>query len=345
MEHRSGESSKESCDAFMEWLRSSPVHVEEYLKVASVAQHLRAAADELQFDIDQLMNEAMAQPAGNVAAFPGGDYPAPSSSRVGYGRFVAAAAATFVLFATMAVWFMRDGERFGLPQSFETNHGEQRSWLLPDGSAVNLNSDSEVTVQYDAKERVVNVKRGQAMFQVAHEAQRRFRVVAGDAQVIAVGTQFDVFRRAEGTVVTVVDGKVAVFDGVTPPPAINALIPTDALHLIAGEQVRLDGKTKTPTVSIANLRETVAWVQRQIIFEQRPLQEVAQEFNRYGSVSIEINDEGIRNLPITGVFNAYDTESFIAFLQRLDGVAVAETNGQIAVTRQSGGQDAHVDHK
>ena len=68
-----------------------------------------------------------------------------------------------------------------------------------------------------------------------------------------------------------------------------------------------------------------------IAFEQRPLGEVADEFNRYGSIPIEIDDAALRALPISGVFDAYDIDSFVAFLQTLDGVRVERTNARIRV--------------
>jgi ferric-dicitrate binding protein FerR (iron transport regulator) len=36
----------------------------------------------------------------------------------------------------------------------------------------------------------------------------------------------------------------------------------------------------------------------------------ADEFNRYGPSVFEIDDETLRALPITGVFGAYDADSF-----------------------------------
>ncbi len=80
-----------------------------------------------------------------------------------------------------------------------------------------------------------------------------------------------------------------------------------------------------------DVQQTVAWLQRKIAFEQRPLGEVADEFNRYGSIPIEIDDAALRALPISGVFDAYDVDSFVAFLQTLDGVRVERTNARIRV--------------
>jgi transmembrane sensor len=79
------------------------------------------------------------------------------------------------------------------------------------------------------------------------------------------------------------------------------------------------------------VRQAVAWQQRKIAFEQRPLGEVADEFNRYSTIPIEIDDAALRALPISGVFDAYDIDSFVAFLQTLDGVRVERTDARIRV--------------
>jgi ferric-dicitrate binding protein FerR (iron transport regulator) len=48
---------------------------------------------------------------------------------------------------------------------------------------------------------------------------------------------------------------------------------------------------------------------------------------------VEIDNEDSRALPVTGMFDAGDTESFVAFLQRLPGVRVEKTPSRISVTR------------
>jgi transmembrane sensor len=75
----------------------------------------------------------------------------------------------------------------------------------------------------------------------------------------------------------------------------------------------------------------LSWLQRKIAFEQRPLGEVADEFNRYVSIPIEIDDAALSQLPISGVFGAHDIDSFVAFLQTLDGVRVERTEARIRV--------------
>ena len=48
---------------------------------------------------------------------------------------------------------------------------------------------------------------------------------------------------------------------------------------------------------------------------------------------MEIDDEELRVLPVSGMFDAGDTESFVAFLQRLPGVKVERTSTLIRVIR------------
>jgi transmembrane sensor len=246
-----------------------------------------------------------------------------------------AAMAALVLLAVSILagvaYYERDGERFGLPKEFITGHGEQRSWLLPDGTSLNLNSDSDVVVHYNRRERLVEMRRGQALFRVAHEAERRFRVSAGETGVIAVGTQFDVWRKPTSTLVTVVEGNVAVFTGEAPPSTAAATLPSQAVAVGAGQQLQVDDHSRPASPMGANVQMTVAWVQHQIAFDQRPLGDVAAEFNRYGSVPIVVESERLRSVAIIGIFSEYDTESFVAFISRLDHVAIERSPHEIRV--------------
>jgi transmembrane sensor len=320
--------------AFAAWLKLSPLHIEEYLKTAVTSRDLHAAVDPLQVDIDSLVRDARVEGQAAVVALRGRELPGQSEARSGWQLHLprrAAIAAAMLLVLTAVISLERDGQRFGLPKDFVTVHGEQRSWLLPDGTSLSLNSDSAVTVQYNNRERLVKVRRGQALFQVAHETGRRFRVTAGETGVIAVGTEFDVFRKPAWTLITVVQGKVAVFTGAAPTATSLVSLPTQALSVGAGEQVQVNDHSRPAKPVIVNVQQAVAWVQRQIAFDQRPLGEVAAEFNRYGSVPIVVQNDSLRDLRISGVFNAYDTDSFLAFISRLDGVAIDRTAARILI--------------
>jgi transmembrane sensor len=108
-------------------------------------------------------------------------------------------------------------------------------------------------------------------------------------------------------------------------------MPAGSVRVEAGYQVRIDASNVLDHPIPVAVQQAVSWLQRKIAFEQRPLGEVADEFNRYGSIPIEIDDAALRALPISGVFDAYDIDTFVAFLQSMDGVRVERTAARIRV--------------
>lgn len=322
--------------AFVDWLKASPVHVEEYLGIALVARDLAAAADDPGIPLESLLDEARADQSDNVVTF-GEPIPVPDPPVTRFWAtrawpLAASAAATVLLLIASALWWARDGELLGLPKTYETAHGEQIAQRLPDGTWLHLNTDSAVTVRYSSTERVIDVDRGQVLFQVAHDNARRFRGVAGEANVLAVGTEFEVYRKLSNTsVITVIEGTVDVFMGDPTLSTQEAVLPVHALHVVAGQQVRIEAGIMPAQPVPVNLQEAMAWMHGKIEFEQRPLGEVADEFNRYTQVPFEIDEAALRTLPISGVFEAHDSDSFATFLETLDGVAVQRETTRIRV--------------
>jgi transmembrane sensor len=219
---------------------------------------------------------------------------------------------------------------------FQTRHGEQQTERLADDSLLHLNTDTEVAVRYDAKERRVTLIAGEADFEVAHELRRPFRVLAGPAEVQDLGTRFDVRLNPESAVVTVAEGRVAVgislaSGGAGTHPARAEREPT--VQLTANQQITVaEGDWPTTPLAVDAQRST-AWLHRQISFDHEPLERVAREFNRYSRTPIEITTPALRKLEISGVFSTDDPNAFIAFLKSLDGVQVDVTPTRIRVSQ------------
>jgi transmembrane sensor len=332
--NRSGSVAQTDREAFVAWLKASPIHVEEYLGVSLIAHDLPAATEDPQEPLETLLELARADDTDSVvslsASVPKRDA-APRRMRPPLGwSWATSVAAVVLLLAGSLVWWLHDGEFLGLPKAYQTAHGEQIALRLPDGSELHLNTDTDVTVRYTRAERVVEIARGQAFVTVARDDRRRFRVSAGEVHVLAVGTQFDTNRRHDATIVTVVEGSVAVVAGPRPASGTGGM-PGDSMRVDAGYQVRVDASNVLDHPIPVAVRQTVSWLQRKIAFEQRPLGEVADEFNRYGSIPIEIDDAALRALPISGVFDAYDVDTFVAFLEAMDGVRVERTTSRIRV--------------
>lgn len=337
----------ERAEEFIAWLRASPLHVREYLAAAELARLLGGAAAK---SVHELVAEALAAEAADVVVLPSARATAPVHARPrpaadSRGRFAYALAASLLvgiagLFAYRAVVAPApDGQR-AADARYRTEHGEQRTFTLVDGSVIHLNSESEVSLHFDAHARLVELRAGQALFDVAKDPSRPFRVRAGDTEVRAVGTQFEVYRRADATVVTVVEGKVAV----STPPAAGEGPQARSVPLVAGQRLRVPLVPLESPVSTVHepesvdARATVAWSHREFVFDSQPLGEVVAELNRYSPKRIVVDDADLAQRRISGVFDVYDSASFLEFLRRIDRVSVTPGDGTVHVT--IAGEDA-----
>lgn len=369
---------------FDRWLRKSPEHLSAYLEVAAIWNegpsldpdhrwNTEALVDQAAADsgsvvrlADALSPEAGSRLSGASVSDPpqSGADSAHIASRGRYGRLKkpsVAMAASMAVLATLAGVFIL-WSRLSAPV-YATETGEQRSLEFADGSTVQLNSRSKIRVRYSEGERAVDLLEGQALFHVAKDLKRPFVVSADGTRVRAVGTQFDVYRKHGGTVVTVVEGRVAVLTNVDPavgavdkpvagiagwdpqsdagsasvaqgtaPSGLTAGQAGGTIFLSAGEQLMVTRKEaqKSPHPNIAG---ATAWTQREIVFESATLSDVAEEFNRYNQRQLIIEDPGLYGFHISGVFSSTDPDALIKFLRERPGVRVTESGSEIRVAK------------
>ena len=196
--------------------------------------------------------------------------------------------------------------RESLESTYATAIGEHATISLPDGSTLELDSDSRARVDFSKTRRVVHLDRGEAFFSVTHDAQRPFWVVGGGSWVRDVGTAFNVDLHGTGLRVTVSEGTVRL-------GAINPLF------LTAGHQADLHGTAvDIRSLTPAELLHAISWRSGTLYFENQPLSEVAQELHRYTPLHLVIPDEHLRQLPIAGTFeaNPQGVETFLKMLEQ-----------------------------
>jgi transmembrane sensor len=239
VDFRVGDVDARARERFDEWVRRSPEHIRAYMEIARTYVELPLAKLGGKIDLDSLIAYAhsgenivpindfgTAQSNAPRAVSAETNHPCAPFRRAGRTprlrrRFLAAASGALVLLIAGAVWW--NLERF---PTYITEIGERRSITLTDGSTVDLNARSRLRIEFSKKQRRVELLDGQALFQVAKDKNRPFIVSSGDATVRAVGTQFDVYRRTNGTTVTVLEGRVAVYSagqvGPTAPDPASA---------------------------------------------------------------------------------------------------------------------------
>lgn len=334
VEFRAGEPDEPTRKAFHAWLQASPAHMAAYFDVTASWTETGSRQLAEQWPMERLVAEAGQDPdvvvphpaslhvtAASAQGKPSsaGDQQAVRgvSRRRMWVRALAACGVASVCLGFGATWL--NGVL-----GYSTGVGEQRSLLLADGSTVSLNSRSRIRVHYSTRERAIELVQGQALFSVARDPTRAFIVHTGTAEVRAVGTAFDIYQKADGTTVTVLEGRVAVRD-------VNTAVSGTTLG--EGQQVTLGPGSASPPAA-ANLPQVTAWTHRQLIFDSTPLAQVAREFNRYNVRQLEIGDRELNALEIDGVFSSTDPAALLRFLRSRPDVVVSETGNTIRVTRR-----------
>lgn len=193
---------------------------------------------------------------------------------------------------------------------YQTAVGEQDEVQLADGSRIKLDTDTRLRVHFADAERRIVLERGQALFFVAHDAGRPFRVAAGDAEVTALGTTFGVRREAEGARVTLVVGSVAVTEADRRG--------TRRWKLTPGQQVRTENPNPVPLTVDPVL--ATSWSDGRLVFRNMPLREAVAEVNRYLPGKIVLAPGPADAVAINGVFTAGDREAFVAATSDLFGL-------------------------
>ena len=308
---RLNEADRDTSEDFEAWIAASARHAQAWRQVNDAwnlfAEH--AIAPEIMDARRRALDHARKAQASRVRAWPKRSWPL-------------AAAAAAILALAIGAWV---GIR---PDVYTTALGERRVLKLEDGSTVTLDSDSVLEVSLRRDARRLELRQGQARFDVAHDARRPFSVHVLDRTVVATGTSFDVDLLDKTVFVTLIQGHVSVFEdrgGVLetshgPASLVARLDPGERLTSAA-----VPAEGAKPAVSVAQgvaLDQAVAWQNGKLIFSDEPLALVAARVSRYSSRKIAV-DGAAGSLKLSGVFDVGDASGFIDAVQRVLPVAAS----------------------
>ena len=238
-------------------------------------------------------------------------------------RFAIAASVLILLAAAFAVF----KSQIFHADRFTTVIGGLQTVQMSDGSRVTLNTDSELRISLNDRERVVEIDRGEAFFDVAHDADRPFVVKAGNRRVIAVGTQFSVRRAGADLRVVVSEGTVRYESGVRNAQQ-SASTPGssggEAVMLPAGSIAQAQGNAvQVRQLPVAEAERNLTWRNGFLTFRDTTLADAVAEFNRYNTRQIVIEDPAIAPLEVGGIFRSNNVDPFVHLLEQ--GFAIRAT--------------------
>jgi transmembrane sensor len=205
--------------------------------------------------------------------------------------------------------------------------GERSNFQLPDGSRVELTTNTTIRVASGAADRKVWLDKGEAFFQVVHDDRRPFVIHALDFKVVDLGTEFSVRREADRIQVMVLKGSVQI----DPPPSDQDRKP---VRLSAGETAVADNRSIfVSRKSGSQLADALSWRSGILVFRSAPLSEVAVEFNRYNTEKIVIDDPAVSRITVSARLPATDVDAFARVARNFIGLNVKHSGGEIHLSR------------
>jgi transmembrane sensor len=291
------------------WLDQDPAHREAWLNAQDVLASFDFADEHRPLDLPRRRAKALRGPR----------------SVTPWLAAAACAVAAVGLAVTLAPWKADQAAPAVQTIDFETAD-QQRLFPMPDGSKATLAPGSALDLAYTKSERRARLVRGQAYFDVAHDAARPFVVEAEGRLVTALGTRFDVRSDSEGLRVTLLEGSVRVdVPGASPAQAAVVLRPGQELLVAPG---------KPEVVRQADTVSAETWREARLVFDDKPLSEVVAQLNRYAVLQLVIDDPRVAALRITGQFRAGDNARFARGLAKLYPVrAVPDGPGRLKLVR------------
>jgi transmembrane sensor len=197
---------------------------------------------------------------------------------------------------------------------------EQR--VLPDGSIVQLNANSDIAVDFTPDRRGIRLLKGEAHFAVTKDLARPFVVSTGSVEVRAVGTAFSVRLDPERVDVLVTEGRVAVAQTAPVAAASDTSAPVipEPVFVAAGGRVEIpiDSSPTRPAVQSVTplqMNTALAWREARYEFTNTALSEAVRLFNEKSAVKLEIRDPSIADTRISGVYWADNAEGFALLLE------------------------------
>jgi len=211
-------------------------------------------------------------------------------------------------------------------QTYQTATGQVRTVVLPDGSLVGLNTQTQLECVGTPTDRRVRLIRGEAYFEVVHDPSRPFRILLAHSQVQVLGTRFDVYQMANGDVrVSVMSGMVAVEgldSGLGAPPSWSR-------RLTSGQQIEY-----SPVGLVADVHSIVApkvirWRQGMLETQGEPLSDFVSDLSRYTRERIVISDPRAATQKVGGAFSVRNIDDTLDRLSRIAPVTVTHNNSEV----------------
>lgn len=162
-----------------------------------------------------------------------------------------------------------------------TSAGDQYQVILPDGSRVRLNAASSIRfpVEFSANKRMVTLE-GEAFFDIKSNKAAPFYINAGNAEIGALGTSFNVNAYSGNTITTLLSGSLEIKNN------------KDSVRLKPGQEAIAGFGPATNSrpliiVHAADTAKAVSWKKVLRVYEKVPLKAFVSDIGRWYNLELQ----------------------------------------------------------
>ncbi len=289
---------------FEQWLMSSHAHQQAYADVARVWES---------FDSTPSL-EKLADVAEQNAFF----QKAERSQRV--KKYIAGAMVAAVIGLGGLLGLQTWHAQPTMQMVAQAELGEVKAQRLDDGTLLTMNTGAEIEVTYYRDRRLVKLKQGEAIFEVARDESRPFIVDSGKAQVTVLGTRFAVNRLKKLVRVSVDHGSVKVEQRET-----EETFNPHSLVLHDGEVAEVKLYGKEPTRQNRHASDAFAFEKGMVIFEEAGIDEIAETLSRYRKQPLVADQSVSGKVHISSMLKTNAIETFISQMPEMAPVRIVAT--------------------
>lgn len=315
--------------AFERWLTADPRHRRAFERAVAV-DHVLAGLDRGMFDARLHETAADVRPQQHT--------PNPKPLR-SPGLWAAAAAILICALALILRPYASEPQADAAPRVtervLETGIGEIAQAVLEDGTQVTLGASTTLELTFSARTRTLQLRHGDALFDVAADADRPFTVAANNLRATALGTRFEVRHNGGVARVAVAEGIVEVTHPVMIGGRTSGI--TSQARLQAGQQVQADRRDGLAEAQSDSQHKIATWREARLDYLQAPLEEVLATANRYTPAELLLHDPEQRlvNATVSGSFKSNNIDNLIDSLPQILPVTVDRSMaGRVLVQAQ-----------
>jgi transmembrane sensor len=309
--------------AWQAWINESPRNAQAFARLEEMSQVLRSVPTRVRVSARELERDRY------DGTIPLKEWSEPRSAlRRPWVTLGVAAVLAGIAFALLTLFWQRPASSI-----FTTTIGENRTITLADGSTVALGGDTRIEVVLSAV-RAIELFRGEALFTVAKDPTRPFKVRVGDATIVALGTTFDVQRDSDRAIVAVTEGRVLVepVAHFLPVSVLQGFRPKlRAVHLDAGQQTVAGSAGIEDPTEVEDAAAATAWQTGRLAFRLQPLRYVLEDVNRYARKPIVLEGPGLGSLVITGTVERDNISGWVSSLERVFDLEATEEADRIVI--------------